>query len=94
MPSNEEMTEVNTLLNKIKELNERGLSTHVVVIDFVFRNIQSLKDRVYLAYYYTGLKDPTREIEHTFIEDEVKARVSSILSGTVDNEGSPRPYSA
>jgi hypothetical protein len=31
----------------------------VVVADFVFKNIQSLKDKIYLAYLYTGINDPT-----------------------------------
>jgi hypothetical protein len=36
------------------------LTTEAVVVDFVFKNIQPLEDRVYLAYLYTGVNDPTR----------------------------------
>ena len=72
---------------------DRGVTAHAVVIDFVFRNIQPLKDRVYPVYYYTGMKDPTRETDRAFTEEEVKARVKSILRGAVHNEGSPRLYS-
>jgi hypothetical protein len=34
------------------------LTTEAVVVDFVFKNIQPLKDRVYPAYLYTGVNDP------------------------------------
>lgn len=93
-PTEEEMVEVNALLKEIQALKDKGLTAHAVVIDFVFHNIQPLKERMYPAYYYTGLKDPTRETDRDFSEDEVRARVQSILKGAVYNEGSPRAYSA
>jgi hypothetical protein len=34
-------------------LKDRGLIVEAVVIDFVFKNIRSLKDRVHPAYLYT-----------------------------------------
>jgi hypothetical protein len=36
-------------------LKDRGLTAKAVVVDFVFKNIQPLKDRVYPTYLYTGL---------------------------------------
>jgi hypothetical protein len=47
------------LLAEICALKDRGLTAEAVVADFVFKNIQPLKDRVYLAYLYTGVNDPT-----------------------------------
>jgi hypothetical protein len=43
------------LLVEICVLRDRGLTVEAVVIDFIFKNIQPLKDRVYPAYLYTGL---------------------------------------
>jgi hypothetical protein len=41
-------------------LKERGLTAEAVVVDFVFKNIQPLKDRAYPAYLYSGVTDSTR----------------------------------
>jgi hypothetical protein len=48
------------LLAEICLLKDRGLTAEVVVVDFVFKNIQPLKDRVYPTYLYTGINDSTR----------------------------------
>jgi hypothetical protein len=42
------------LLAEICSLKDGGLTVEVVVADFVFKNIQPLKDRVYPAYLYSG----------------------------------------
>jgi hypothetical protein len=47
------------LLAEICLLKDRGLTAEAVVADFVFKNIQPLKDRVYPAYLYTGINDST-----------------------------------
>jgi hypothetical protein len=47
-----EVTEARVLLAEICLLKERGLTTEVVVADFVFKNIQPLKDRAYPTYLY------------------------------------------
>jgi hypothetical protein len=47
------------LLAEICSLKEKGLTTEAVVADFVFKNIQPLKDRVYPAYLHTRVNDPT-----------------------------------
>jgi hypothetical protein len=44
----------------IANLKDRGLTAEAVVIDFVFKNIQPLKDRVHPTYLYTGVKDPRK----------------------------------
>jgi hypothetical protein len=45
-PTALEITEAKVLLAKICLLKERGLTTEVVVADFVFKNIQPLKDNI------------------------------------------------
>jgi hypothetical protein len=57
-PTALEVIEARVLLAEISLLKEICLTTEVVVADFVFKNIQPLKDRAYPAYLYSGL--PTR----------------------------------
>jgi hypothetical protein len=45
-----EVTEARVLLAEVCLLKERGLTAEAVVSDFVFKNIQPLKDRAYPAY--------------------------------------------
>jgi hypothetical protein len=56
-PTDSEVAEARILLAEITSLKDRGLTVEVVVIDFVFKNIQPLKDRVYPAYLYNGVND-------------------------------------
>jgi hypothetical protein len=51
-PTFSEITEAKVLLDEICSLKDRGLTVEAVVTDFVFKNIQPLKDRVYPAYLY------------------------------------------
>jgi hypothetical protein len=44
------VTKVETLLAEVTSLKDRGLTAKAVVISFVFKNIQPLKDRVHPAY--------------------------------------------
>jgi hypothetical protein len=46
------------LLAEICALRNRGLTAEAIVFDFVFKNIQPLKVRVYPVYLYTGVNDP------------------------------------
>jgi hypothetical protein len=46
-PTDLEITKARVLLAEIGLLKERGLTAEVVVADFVFKNIQPLKDRAY-----------------------------------------------
>lgn len=43
-PTNSKVTEARVLLAEIANLKDKGLTVEVVVIDFVFKNIQPLKD--------------------------------------------------
>jgi hypothetical protein len=59
-PTFSEITEAKALLAEICLLKDGVLTAKAVVADFVFKNIQPLKDRIYLAYLYTGVNDSTR----------------------------------
>jgi hypothetical protein len=50
-PTDLEITEAKVLLAEIGLLKERGLTAEAIVADFVFKNIQPLKDRAYPAYF-------------------------------------------
>ena len=58
VPIDSELAESRVLLAEICALKDRGL-TEAIVVDFAFKNIQPLKDRVYPAYLYTRVNDPT-----------------------------------
>jgi hypothetical protein len=53
-PTDSEVAEAKILLAEVAGLKYRGLIAETMVIDFVFKNIKPLKDRVYSAYLYTG----------------------------------------
>jgi hypothetical protein len=55
VPIDLELAEARILLAEIYVLKNRVLTTEVVIVDFVFKNIQPLKDRIYPAYLYTGV---------------------------------------
>jgi hypothetical protein len=55
VPIDSELAKSRVLLVEICALKDRGLTAKAVVVDFVFKNIQPLKDRVYPTYLYTGL---------------------------------------
>ncbi|WVZ64174.1 hypothetical protein U9M48_013736 [Paspalum notatum var. saurae] len=71
-----------------------GLTAAAVVIDFVFRSLQPLKDRVYPAYLYVGAGDPNGETSQILTEQEVIDQVGDMLKTEIHNEGTPQPYSA
>jgi hypothetical protein len=82
------------LLAEICVLKDRGLTAKTVVVDFVFKNIQPLKGRVYPAYLYTDVDDPTRITNKRISEEDVLSRIDFMLRGKVSNVGVPLSYSA
>jgi hypothetical protein len=48
-----------------------------------------LKDRVYPAYLYTGVNDPSRITDKRISEEDVLSRVDSMLRGKASNAGAP-----
>jgi hypothetical protein len=82
------------LLAEVGLLKERGLTIEVVIADFVFKNIQPLKDRAHPAYLYRGLADSTRVTNRKIPSVDLVNRLEMILRGKVSNVGAPVAYSA
>lgn len=82
------------MLAKIANLKDRGLIAEAFVIDFVFKNIQPLKDKLHLAYLYTSVRSPSRVTNKRFTEEDVLSQAKMMLRGAIVNDGDPRAYSA
>jgi hypothetical protein len=93
-PTTLEITEAKVLFDEIRLLKERGLTAEAVVADFVFKNIQPLKDRAYSAYLYSGATDSTRVTDKRITAVDLVSRLEMILRGKVSNIGAPVAYSA
>jgi hypothetical protein len=92
--TNSKVSKARVLLAEIANLKDRGLIPEVVVIDFVFKNIQPLKDRLHLAYLYTGVRNPSRLIDKRFTKEDILSRAELMLRGAIVNDGDPRAYYA
>jgi hypothetical protein len=92
-PTSSEITEAKVLLAEICSLKDGGLTAEAVVADFVFKNIQPLKDRVYPAYLYSGVNDSTRVMNRRIPTEDLLSRFDMILRGRVSNAGAPVAYS-
>jgi hypothetical protein len=93
-PTALKVTEARVLLAEICLLKERGLTAEALVADFIFKNIQPLKDRVYPAYLYSGITDSTRVTNRKIPTEDLVSRLDMILRGKVSNAGAPVAYSA
>jgi hypothetical protein len=93
-PTDQEVAEARALLAKVGLLKERGLTAKAMVVDFIFKNIQPLKDRAYPAYLYRGLADSTRVTNRRIPAVDLVSRLEMILKGKVSNIGAPISYSA
>jgi hypothetical protein len=89
-----EIAEARVLLAEVGLLKKKGLTTEAVVTDFVFKNIQPLKDRAYPAYLYRGVTDLTRVTNRRIRVVDLVSRLEMILRGRVSNVGAPVAYSA
>jgi hypothetical protein len=88
-PTYLEVDESKVLLAKICSLKDKGLTAEAVVVDFVFKNIQPLKDIVYPAYLYIRVNDPTRITNRQIPDEDLLIRLDLMLSGRVSNVGAP-----
>jgi hypothetical protein len=88
------VAEAGVLLAEVGFLKERGLTAEAVVADFVFKNIQPLKDRAYPAYLYRGLANSTRVTKRRIPAVDLVSRLEMILRGKVSNVGASVAYSA
>jgi hypothetical protein len=82
------------LIAEICALKDRGLTAEAIVADFVFKNIQPLKDKVYPAYLYTRVNDPTRITNRQIPEEDMLSRIDLMLRGKISDAGAPLSYSA
>jgi hypothetical protein len=89
-----EITEAKTLLAEICLLKDEGLTAEAVVADFIFINIQPLKDKVYPAYLYSSVNDSTRVMNRRIPNEDLLSRLDMILRGKISNAGAPVTYSA
>jgi hypothetical protein len=89
-----EITEAKVLFGEVWSLKDKGLTVEAVVADFVFKNIQPLKDRAYPAYLYCGINDSTRVTNKRIPTEDLVSRLDMILRGRVSNVGAPIAYSA
>jgi hypothetical protein len=93
-PTALEVTEARVLLAEICLLKERGLTVKAMVADFVFKNIQPLKDKAYPAYLYSGVTNSTRVTNRRIPAEDLVSRLDMILRDKVSNVGAPVAYSA
>jgi hypothetical protein len=93
-PTDQEVAEAGALLAEVGLLKESGLTAEVVVADFVFKNIQPLKERAYPAYLYRGLADSTRVTNRRIPAVDLVSQLEMILRGKVSNISAPVAYSA
>jgi hypothetical protein len=89
-----EITEAKVLLAEVCLLKDRGLTAEAMVADFIFENIQPLKDRAYPAYLYSGVNDSTRVTNREIPTEDLMSQLDMILRGRVSNAGAPVAYSA
>jgi hypothetical protein len=89
-----EITEAKVLLAEVCLLKDRGLTAEAVVADFVFKNIQPLKDKAYPAYLYNGVNDSTRVTNRKIPTEDLMSRLDMISRGRVSNAGASVAYSA
>jgi hypothetical protein len=89
-----EIAEARVLLEEVGLLKEKGLTAEAGVADFVFKNIQPLKDRAYPVYLYRGVTDSTQVTNRRIPAVDLVSRLEMILRGKVLNVGAPVAYSA
>jgi hypothetical protein len=87
-------TEAKVLLAEVCLLKDRGLTIEVVVADFIFKNIQPLKDRAYPAYLYSGINESTRVTNKRIPTEDLVSRLDMILRGRLSNVGALVAYFA
>jgi hypothetical protein len=77
-PTFSEITEAKVLLAEIYLLKDRGLTAEDVVADFIFKNIQPLKDRIYPTYLYSGVNDSTRVMNKRIPNEDLLSRLDIV----------------
>jgi hypothetical protein len=91
-PTDSKFVETKILLVEIAKLKDRGLIAEDVVIDFIFKNIHPLKDRVHPIYVCTIVRDPSQVTDKRILEELILSQVKMMLRGAIVNVGAPRSY--
>ena len=96
LPSAQDMAQVNRLMEFLEIRKGEGVTGVAIVLNFVKRRVQPIKERVHPGDKYIGTADPTRESEEPSDEQEVIRRVKSFFLDDViiTNVGCPMPHSA
>jgi hypothetical protein len=66
-------------LEEIKALKIRGLSGVGIVVSFIRRQVQPLRERVHYDFEYIGVEDPTWMSKDELFEEEILGRMQNIL---------------
>ncbi|RLM54317.1 transposon protein, putative, unclassified [Panicum miliaceum] len=74
-----ELSQVNELHTKIKELRDEGFTGALVVYSWIGRRIQPLQQCTHFGFEYMGLKDPSRFSTEQIHQAEAVRRVSQVL---------------
>ena len=88
------MTQVTWLLEILGGRKGVGITGVGVVLNFIHRRVQPIKDRVHPSSEYSDPDDPTRESAKPWSEEEIIRRVKTLFAGDVQitNEGCPPAY--
>ena len=89
------MSQVSRLLKLLDGRKGEGITGVGVVLSFIHRQVQPIKERVHHGNEYSGPCDPTRESPSLWTQEEMTRRVKMLFSGDVEvtNEGCPPAYS-
>ncbi|CAL5035406.1 unnamed protein product [Urochloa decumbens] len=66
-------------VRQIEELSNLGLTGVDIVRDYLKHRISPLRQRAYLACYYTGPTDPTRDSDEDFSEEDIESKLLYLL---------------
>src|SRR6266508_3853256 len=85
------MVQVDALVEKLAVCKSEGVNGVGVVINFLGRRVQPIKDRVHPATEYTGGGDSTRESFEPWQGMELYSQVASLFSSDVNVIAAERP---
>ena len=92
LPMAEEIKQVKVLVDRLANCRrDDGVDGVSVVINFLDRQVQPIKERVHPASDYTGRGDPTRESAEPWKESELGVQAASLFQSDVDMLAAERP---
>jgi hypothetical protein len=85
-PTESEVAKAKVLLTKSAGLKDRCLTTEAAVIDFVFKNIQPLKDRVTISLCWLAIYTPSNTHIHCLAAPTTKHSLLETCKSTLHSE--------